>query len=461
MDNGGNRIRVASLLAGIAFVILAAGLGPQIMDWPTSRSLKESGQAAAITSAEGTQKGAAAVYRAKPSASPSATEPGKGALLPTLITSAMPDVPERGGASLESSDILIKRLRDRTASLAERRVAAWQLARHDDPEALAALEETLADGLPDIKATIAEALGYFGHPEALRLLSQTLAGDDPVAARGALRGLPGVEDPEALDLLSAVLSEASRPLSLRSEAALALGEVKSSVSRELLVDTLLTIGPEDVEVLEAILEALGTWPFEEVEGLFVGILDRSQTPTGIRVAALEGLSGSSSGATPILMRALEYDPDPEIRSTAALALADLADPDDVISDLLALLEREHVVEVRQNIYEAIAAQERVDVSHLISAALKESNMEARIAGFDTAAFLLEGSGSKQARRDFDERVVPELLEVALYSPRADRRLDAVMALGIAGSAAARQALHVAITSEYPDVARAARMTLAR
>src|SRR5215204_3030722 len=130
-----------------------------------------------------------------------------------------------GGPKDTSIARLIAELNDATLPLKARRQAARSLARLNSDEAIAALKIALRDGPAYLKAAVAEGLGASPHPEAREMLLELVNGQDETTARGALRGLALRADAEAVEVLSNVLFNGQKSDSVRTEAALALGDV--------------------------------------------------------------------------------------------------------------------------------------------------------------------------------------------------------------------------------------------
>src|SRR5262249_27839157 len=150
---------------------------------------------------------------------------------------------------------------------------------------IGALKTALRDGSPYLKAAIAEGLGESPHREARSLLIDLINGADATAARGAIRGMALRGEAEAADILSNLLCNESKPASLRTEAALALGDVQQPAALNALVRATGEI--QEPEILEQVLEGLGRRPWPETESFFRDYLASPGLTAESKVAAIE------------------------------------------------------------------------------------------------------------------------------------------------------------------------------
>ena len=137
-------------------------------------------------------------------------------------------------------------------SLKERAKAAQALANTE--QGIAALKVALQNGKSRLKAVIAEELGESSRPEAKAMLQEMIQGEDETAARGAIRGLAVQGDAEAARVLDAVLFDETKPLSVRTEAALGLGNVRQPEAARSLERAANEI--QDETIRENVLEGL-------------------------------------------------------------------------------------------------------------------------------------------------------------------------------------------------------------
>ena len=374
------------------------------------------------------------------------------------LVAVLVDVLNGGTQDTLPAGLLIEQLRDHEAPLIDRRKAAWQLAEHGTPEALAALEAASAEGSPYLRATIADALGTFGGPQELALLSELLEDDDPVVARGAVRGIAGSEDPAAADTLSAILDDRDRPMSVRAEAALELASLPGRNASDDLMDAFDEVSAQDGDLWEAVLEGLGARPFSEVEHFYTDLVD-SSGDLEVRTAALESLSESTREAAPFLLYVAGHDTEPAVRAAAAESLGSLEGQMNLGTDLIDLLKREDHPDVRQHLYDAIANQSDASFQHVAKHAMNETDPDTRLQAFGSAAQALSTRSFASQRRQFDGEIVPDLLDVALNDGQLHRQIQALNVLIVAGTEGARTAVRIVADADQPVLGEAARQAL--
>jgi HEAT repeat protein len=444
-----------ALVAGSAWLYL--GWGPER---PRGNGTNAASDAMVEAPPDGGDQGGAAttpgqeVLNVSSSPTPArGDEPGKAH---DIDVAALVDViaRARGGDTSLSVTLLIEQMNDATRALSDRRTAGWNLARDGSPEAFAALEAALSEGPAYLRATIAEALGRFQHPQAGPLLRKLLHDGDAVVARGAVRGLAASDDAKALPLLADVLEDSERPVSVRAEAAVHLAELNVQGGAEILLETFHSLSSEDPDLTEALLEGLGTQSFEEIEDLYTELME-SSTDGEIRATAVESLSESSAEAVPFLLRVARGDDDPEVRAAAARSVGAIESLGAVTADLVSFLDTEQDAEVRRNLYDAIASQGEATAGEIMALAEEETDPEVRLKAYSSVARLLTSSSLSGDARQFDQTVVPELLDIALADSQLDRRVDALNALMIAKTAGAENALRDVAISDHPMLARAA------
>lgn len=218
---------------------------------------------------------------------------------------------------------LARVLMDNSSPQLARRAAARALAKLGTPEAMAALKSALAasDTPPYVKAAIAEGLGQSPSPEAASLLHELLNGKDETVARGAARGLALRGDDDAVTTLGNTLFSEQTPLSVRTEAALALGDVDLPGAQDLLTRAITQIQDQDIQ--ESILDGLGRRPFSETEQFFRGYLDSPTVPSDFKVLAIEAITDADGDVEPFLSKYLTAA-NPDVRAAAKSALDFLA-----------------------------------------------------------------------------------------------------------------------------------------
>jgi HEAT repeat protein len=367
--------------------------------------------------------------------------------------------PLSDGALERDSDLeaAIQRFLDDSVAVKDRARDAWWLAREGSDQALAALRAALDSAPPALKASIAEGLGRCDRPEARRILLSVLEGSDDVAARGAIRGLVASQASDAAGQLSDVLLDPERSAGVRTEAALALGELGTPAAQSALVNALPRAG--DPDVVETIIEGLGNLPFNDTRSLFHDLLESPETARPQRIGALKALGESSPDAAPFLLEYASYDSDPSARAAAAEAISELEGGGDVGFELTELLAREVSPEVRTRIYEAIAVQSEIPAQRLLGIVTDETNPAARLAGLRSLASALGKSGNGELGVEFDRRFVAELREIALDAESPSERYLSVAALRTADTPASIEALQEIAQTSDSFVARAARRAL--
>ncbi len=329
-----------------------------------------------------------------------------------------------------ASQQLVSDLGDQSVPLGARRKAAFKLARVGSPAAMEALKAALTNGPPYLQAGIAEALGECPHPEAKSLLLELANGQDEIVARGAIRGLAVLGDRQAAEVLDQLLFDAAKPESIRTEAALALGNIAQPAALTSLERGLSEIHNE--AILGSVIEGLGNRPFSETEGLFRSYLQSPSVPAEKKAAALEAL-GRAEGEVALLLLQYLRDSDANIRAASAWGLTSADPSPQAFPQLLDCLQRETDVKVRMRLYQALGNQEASDFSAAIELAKREPPGATRIAGLSFWAAACRNGGGPEVRAAFDTQAVPELESTALNGAAMDTRLAAVMALSRAGS----------------------------
>lgn len=242
------------------------------------------------------------------------------AALPGVDPSAAPfhfQTPPPPPADLDAAR-LISLMSDKSSSLQIRRQAARSLAKLGTDEAMIALRTALTnDSPPYLKAAIAEGLGQCPNPEARELLHELTNRKDETTARGAVRGLASRGDADAVDALGSLLFNEHTPLSVRTEAALGLGDVDVSAAQDLLTRAVAQIHDEDV--LESVLDGLGRRPFSETEEFFRGYLNSPDVPAKSKVLAIQAITDADGDVGPFLQKFLN-DANPDVRAAAKEAL---------------------------------------------------------------------------------------------------------------------------------------------
>jgi HEAT repeat protein len=352
---------------------------------------------------------------------------------------------------------IIAELLDSARPLKERREQARTLARLGTAQAMSVLRAALQDGPPYLKAGIGESLGESPAGEAMQILLDLVHDADEVAARGAIRGLALRGDADSSEALGKVLFDENMPESVRSEAALALGDVQLPAALAALSQaaTEWREGP----LAESALEGLGKRPFSETEEFFRDYLQTPGLPAEARIAGIEALANSSGDVAPFLL-GLAGDSDPEVRAAAAWALVGAGGDSDISASLVTLLRQEPDSTVRARLYQALGTQETLDASAMLALAQKETAPDARLEALAMLATACHSTPSNDSLAYFNQTAVPELKQTALNDQSSQNRLSSVTALARAGTAESTAALtEIARQAADPRVVEAAQAGL--
>jgi HEAT repeat protein len=333
---------------------------------------------------------------------------------------------------------LIAELSDESLPLKTRCQAARTLARLGSEAAMAALKSALAiNSPPYLKAAIAEGLGECPNAEARPLLNDLVHENDEICARGAARGLALCGDPGAVNSLGSLLFDPKTPLSVRTEAALSLGDVKLLGAQSLLMRAMTEI--QDESVVESVLTGMAKRPFAETQFFFNSYLGSGDVPVESKITAIEALGNAQADATPFLLNYIN-NPNAEIRAAVAWSLITADSASDISPQLMGALKQETDSTVRTRLYQALENQSATNSMVMLPLVQNESDPAARIAGFDFLAGTLQASPAPEVRTFFNQTAVPELKDTALNSDNSQARLASVLALNRAGTPEAIAAL---------------------
>jgi len=246
-------------------------------------------------------------------------------LEPPRYTAPKHEAPHTSQSEMEPETArLTSIMLDKSASLQVRRQAARSLGKIGTDEAMDALKSALGgDVPPHVKAAIAEGLGESPNPAARDLLHELVNGKDETVARGAARGLATRGDTDAVDTLGNLLFNDQTPLSVRTEAALALGDVSLPAAQDQLTRAIAQIHDEDV--LESALDGLGRRPFSDTQEFFRTYLDSPEVPPTSKVLAIQAIQDADGDVAQFLSGYLN-DPNPAVRAAAKDAVEFLSPP---------------------------------------------------------------------------------------------------------------------------------------
>lgn len=355
---------------------------------------------------------------------------------------------------------LLALIHNESAALGARRKAAKALGKSGSDEAFEAVKEILRESPSRIKAAIAEGLAESSHPDAKDLLFTLLDDQDEVCARGAVRGLGFMGSPEAVQKLVQTLHDENRPDSVRTEAALALGEMENPGAMVALMQAARST--EDPEIVQSILDGVGNRPISETREFFESYLQTPGLDSELKVAAIEAL-GNAEGAISDLLVNYTADADPEIRAAAAWALS-ASDRGEVGGDVLKALEREQDPSVRLRLYQALGNQQEYDLSSALVLVKSERDEAARLAAYHLLASHPAAGEDRGVLQFLQAVAVPELKATALNERQEfHHRLSSIMALGRAGrsTSAATDALQEVVGAGVDPRVKEAAITAIR
>jgi HEAT repeat protein len=355
---------------------------------------------------------------------------------------------------VDSESELLARLADPNLDLRTRCQAGQTLARLGSASALAAVRQALVTGVPSLRAAIAEGLGESPLPEARQLLTTLVNDADESVAQGAVRGWALVGDADAANALTTLVYSDDHPEGVRTEAALALGElVNQPQAFAALTNAAWQL--RDDTLAPAVLEGLGRRTFTETEEFFRQYLASPDLPGSLRSAAVEALGRAQGDSSPLLVEFLR-DADPEVRAGAAWALSATVESGRAGELLVAHLWTESNPAVRSRLYQALGNQGVFDATAVLPLVQQETRTDVRLSGLDLLGQACRANPSPAVVDFFDTAAIPELKTIALQSDDAHSRMAAVIALRRAPLPGATAALaDIAILSTDPGIARAA------
>jgi len=357
----------------------------------------------------------------------------------SAVLNAMTGRPDMKGLSEKK---LFCILLDRNAPQGERYHAAWALAKNGSESALKELEKILSkkDTPAYLKAAVAEGLGYSSNPRAKKLLSVALENENDIVVCGAIRGLSAIGDSHAVFTLSGILNSSGESETVIAAAAAGLGGIDSPDAYLALINAYRNAEAlRDDSLQQDIISALGYRDLSETKTFFQDILNQSDTDASLRLAAIEAIEDAQGDTGAFLANYLN-DTDSEIRAEAAWALAATDAPGDLAQVLQSRLAMEQDAEVRKRLYQALGNQENPNLDAAAGSIFKETDLEARLAGYDLLARGLKGSENAALSEQFKTRAIPELQEVALSDVNLNVKLSAVITLKRANTSDSLRAL---------------------
>ena len=356
------------------------------------------------------------------------------------------------GLSLEET---IARFLDEKTDIEKRRIYAYRLARAGTPEAMAALSQVFQTAGPEHKAFMLQLIGSTGNPGVKDWLWQWLTDSDIRVVMAAIRGLSAIGGTDVSERLITLLRDSKQAEQVRIEAALGLGAMGTPEAADMLAKAFSET--KEPELGMQILDSLGRFPFEIVASTFKQVLSSTGVPPETRVAAVESLAYSSTGAVPFLLGFAESDADADVRASAAWAISTHGRYRDLAPVLTDMVEAEPDEDVRRRLYEALVPQSEIPAERLLPSVLEEEDIASRVAGFNALASAVTQASSGEFALTFDQQIVPELLEIAMADNSVNIRMRAVFALRRAQTDASQAALaEIARHASNTQIAEAAR-----
>jgi HEAT repeat protein len=364
---------------------------------------------------------------------------------------AAPDSNTLSSAKLDPAvEQLAAKLLDPARPLIVRRRTAQELAKLGTDSAVAALRAGLTNAVPYLKAGIAESLGECTNAAARGLLLELVRDPDPIVARAAVRGLALSADPGVVATLGELLTDAQQPMSVRTEAALALGDVNVPAAFDLL--TQAAYNTQDEVLVEYIMEGIAKRNFAETEE-FLNRYLASETPASLKAAAIEALGSAEGDVAPLLLKLLNHT-DPEIRAAAAWAL-NTVDSAGANPQLADALRQERDAKVRLRLYQALDNGGALQAGALLEFIQKEPDGDARLAGLRYLAGTFRNIPDPAVVDYFTRTAVAELKGIALGSTDLECRLTSTIALGRTGLPEANRALEEIYRQSNDPIVRGA------
>lgn len=274
-------------------------------------------------------------------------------------------------------------------------------------------------------------------PERKSLLHQLLNDPDEVAARGAVRGYAAGGGSDAVQILADVLSDERMPESVRTEAALELGNINVEGAAGALIKAARTL--TDPAIVEHIVSGLGACAFDQTKDFFREYLANSGVSIEAKTAALEALGNAPGDPAPFLLEQFGNAAD-EIRDAAARALSQLDNPGEIGPALLRLLQQESSPEVRGHLYAALGNGQHFDVRSVLPLIAAESDPQAQLGAGQLLAGLCRKEPPQEVLDGFNNTAVPALRNIALQGNDSNMRIESVLILGKASTAESLAAL---------------------
>lgn len=340
------------------------------------------------------------------------------------------------------------RLFDESADPADRHRDAYRLSRTGTPESEYAINRYLANADAADRAATAQLLGAGGDARNKQFLLPLLDDPEPQVVQGAIRGLSAIGGGDVADRLSQYINKADLPEGIKIEAAAGLGTIGTPAAYDALVVAAQQDNSERMTI--ALLQGLSQFNFSPAtEQIFRKIIDSPDKSMDLRVDAIEALSDCPAGAEEFVFEVAAKAEDWELRAGAAWGLSKLDFMPNGAGSLVTLAEKEADEVVRRRLYEAVIAHPNVPNDRLFDLAESETDLAARVAGFNAAAVVARRNPQRpELAQRFDANAIEELVETALSTNPENLRMRAVFALRRAQTPAAIAALkRISLQSE--------------
>lgn len=378
---------------------------------------------------------------------------GCGVLLATIWSGGL-----RARPGAAANDQVAERAPAHKGALGDPRDREWLqtlLTSGEDDDARVAIRALAAIGDEASARTLTAIMNDDGWPDGLRLEAggRLLKTGRSADLRAAIAGLAAIGGDESVAELAAILHDADRTDEQRLLAAQALGQIDTAKACDALLAALPAFPEPDVQA--QIFEILGHFPFAQIEPVWKQTLEAPDTPSALRAAVAGALAYSSRDAVPFLWQLAALHGDSGVREMAAWALA-MHGPDGVAGPALAELARnEPEADVRRRLYEALPCQAQNPAASLLPDILAESDLAARVAGFNALGDAVRRDPESLLTETFNTQIVPELTRIALAPESVNIRMRAVFALRRAETAATFEALTTITTTSTRAIAQAA------
>lgn len=348
---------------------------------------------------------------------------------------------------------LTRLLRQAGLTGSERQKVLRALVENGSPEAMAILKEALAQGTEEMRTAIADALGKCSSADCRQALLGLLNDRSEAVVRAAIRAVAQQGSVEGVQALTPFLYDQQRSIDVRADAASALGSMKQAGAVEALTQAAMTVN--DSDMVNELLNALGTRDFSETKDFFLNYLRSPNISSELRSAAVEALAQAEGNPTEFL-RSILADGDSEVRTAAAWALSATDAKGNAGQSVIGRLQVEDDPDVRLRLYQALRNQESFDVGTVINLLQQEQDSSVRIAGLDLLAKSVRDNPTTESERFFEQKGLPALKNAALNGDTRSERLAAVLALARAGTDSSLAALEeLANQADDPKVKQAA------